>query len=370
MRAFPTPNVHIDEGSEPLVALLKSDDFHRRAGSEGQLPYRIDLLRPAGLRLGWTDAHLRRRSRRVVARLESLLVPFSQAIASRKVRAAAAATLAIFESEGHGLAAWRLALRRRRPPLVVVACWLSDLAVDGGRVRRTIYRSLYRAVDVVVVFSSNQVTTLRTHLDIDPSRVRVVRFGVDLDELASVQTSEGSSVVAVGRDLGRDWATLCSAAAGSGWEVDLVTRPSQLRGLDVPEEVTVRPTLPRASYLELLAGAGVVVVPSEVREYPTGQTVLLEAMALGKACVVSDSPAMREYVVDGETALVVDPHDPSALRAAVDRLLRDPRLRRAIGETARRTEAGHGGARTMWREVGEVIAELRAPAQGTAGQGR
>jgi glycosyltransferase involved in cell wall biosynthesis len=131
----------------------------------------------------------------------------------------------------------------------------------------------------------------------------------------------------------------------------MVTRPKQVEHLELPREVTLHGRLERQDYLALLGAAGVVVVPTEVREYPTGQTVLLEAMAMGKACVVSDTPAMREYVEHGVTALLVPPHDPLALRGAVDRLRADPALRQALGEAARSQELAAGGSATMWAEV-------------------
>lgn len=346
---------HCDEGTDPLVVVLKSDDFGRAQGPHGELPYRIDLLRSCGVRLGWTDAHLRSRMGSRVRRLEAVTVPFEQAWRTRSMRQDATATIAVFESEGHGLALWRRVTRRRRTSLVLVSCWLADLARRGGA-RRRLYQWLYArgAVDAVTVFSANQVATLSSLLGIDPARIHVVRFGVDLDALTGLAVTDEGRVVAAGRDLGRDWPTLLAAAAGSGWQVDLLTRPRQVDGMELPAEVQLRGRVPHTEYLDRLARASVVVVPTEVREYPTGQTVLLEAMALGKACVVTDTPAMREYVEDEVTGLLVPPHDPVELRGAVDRLLEDPSLRHRLGDTARRRELRHGGARAMWASIAAI----------------
>ena len=95
-----------------------------------------------------------------------------------------------------------------------------------------------------------------------------------------------------------------------------------------------------------------------MREYPTGQTVLLEAMALAKACVVTDTPAMREYAEHDVTALLVPPHDPAALRDAIDRLVDDPDLRHRLGHAARAQVTAWGGAAAMWRGVGAVLDEV------------
>ena len=347
------PTAHGEHGNEHRLVLLNSVPFDRVRQASGMLPYRADLLACHGYELAWHDPG----NSRLAARLESVAVPFRQAWSTRRDRASARAVLAMFESEGHGLALTRVLTRNRRPPLVVVSCWLADLAVHSSR-RRAIYRRLYRAVDGVVVFSENQVETLSRLLGIAPERIHFVRFGVDLDALANVTTSEDRAVVAVGRDRARDWRTLAAAVPGADWAIDVVTRPEQLAGIDLPPNVRPSPLLPREAYLRLLADAAVVVVPTDVREYPTGQSVLLEAMALGKACVVTDTPAMREYAIDGETAILVPPHDHHALRRAIDGLLGDDARRARIARQAASRERAHGGARAMWAAVAGVIDDV------------
>ncbi|CAN5651983.1 glycosyltransferase family 4 protein [soil metagenome] len=323
------------------------------------LPYRIDLLEDHGLSLRWIEDGPGGKLRSALRRIERVGAPVAQAWQSTAQRKGAFAVLAMFESEAHGLALARtLVPGRRRAPLVVIACWLADLVV-ASPARRRAYRVLYRQVDAIVVFSENQRATLSTLLGYPAERIHVIRFGVDLDELRGRPTTDGTAVVAIGRDLGRDWHTLAEAATGTGWDVELVTRPQQVADVDLPSEVRLSSPLDRAAYLDLLAGSGVVVIPTEVREYPTGQTVLLEAMALGKACVVTSTPAMREYVEDGVTALLVEPHDPAALQSAVEELRSDPALRARLGRQAAVSEQAKGGAAAMWAQVAQVLEQLR-----------
>jgi glycosyltransferase involved in cell wall biosynthesis len=60
-----------------------------------------------------------------------------------------------------------------------------------------------------------------------------------------------------------------------------------------------------------------------------------EAMAHGKPVVASAVGGLRDLVADGETGLLVPPHDVEALRAALERLLADGDLRRDLGDAAR-----------------------------------
>ncbi|HSF87485.1 MAG TPA: glycosyltransferase [Acidimicrobiia bacterium] len=88
----------------------------------------------------------------------------------------------------------------------------------------------------------------------------------------------------------------------------------------------------RSDVPDLLAAADLFVFPS-VYEGLGG--ALIEALALGLPAVVSDLPALREVVVDGENAIVVPPADPGALASAIVTLLRDPLMRRQFGEKSR-----------------------------------
>ena len=76
-----------------------------------------------------------------------------------------------------------------------------------------------------------------------------------------------------------------------------------------------------------------VYVQASVRE--TFGLALAEAMAAGLPVVATRTDGTSELVVDGRTGLVVPPRDAHTLAAAVDRLLRDAELSRALGAAAR-----------------------------------
>lgn len=63
---------------------------------------------------------------------------------------------------------------------------------------------------------------------------------------------------------------------------------------------------------------------------------LAEAAASGRALLASDVPGCREVVRDGESGLLVPPHDPAALAGAIERLALDGDLRRRLAAGARR----------------------------------
>jgi glycosyltransferase involved in cell wall biosynthesis len=81
----------------------------------------------------------------------------------------------------------------------------------------------------------------------------------------------------------------------------------------------------------------VVVAPSLWQE-PFG-LVAVEAMAAGKPVIASRTGGLADIVRDGESGLLVPPGDAPALAAALERLLDDIALRRAMGARARQIAA-------------------------------
>jgi len=63
--------------------------------------------------------------------------------------------------------------------------------------------------------------------------------------------------------------------------------------------------------------------------------VAAEAMACGKAVILSDNPGFRELLSDRGTGLLSKREDPQALASAVDLLLSDSHLRQTLGAAAR-----------------------------------
>ncbi len=64
--------------------------------------------------------------------------------------------------------------------------------------------------------------------------------------------------------------------------------------------------------------------------------VLVEASSQNLPCVSTTVSGVPELIADGENGLLVPPDDPSALAAALGRLIRDPALRRRLGLAAER----------------------------------
>ncbi len=197
-----------------------------------------------------------------------------------------------------------------------------------------------RRIDRVVVHSSNQVAAVVDRLGFRPEQVVVVPYGVDAAFWAggSAGAEEDGLVVSAGREH-RDYRTLVEALpagvrlsiADHSLYTPHATRRDPLQWPDRVERVGVDPRGLR----DLYRRASVVAVPVMRSTMPAGITTLLEAMAMGKAVVVTETPELAGVVADGRTGLTVPAGDTAAMRSALEVLLDSPELRRRLGKRAR-----------------------------------
>jgi glycosyltransferase involved in cell wall biosynthesis len=73
----------------------------------------------------------------------------------------------------------------------------------------------------------------------------------------------------------------------------------------------------------------------------------MEMMACGGAVIVGRVTGYDEYIVDGENALVVEPNDVPAARAAVQKLIFDHELRNRLIENGKKTAAAWSWDKSM-----------------------
>jgi len=90
---------------------------------------------------------------------------------------------------------------------------------------------------------------------------------------------------------------------------------------------------PDTDKADLLEACDVLILPSQVESFGV---VFLEAWSKGKPVIGARIPAVEEMIRPEEDGLLVPYGDPQALSQAVVRLLKDPELRKAMGEKGRR----------------------------------
>jgi glycosyltransferase involved in cell wall biosynthesis len=236
--------------------------------------------------------------------------------------------------------------------------------LDGVR-RRLVARSL-RSVDILVCFAEAQRQRLLELTGADPSTVRTVPPGVDERFYApSGPPPPDGHVLAVGRDLARDYRTFCAAVAELDAQVVLVASRRNLVDIEVPGNVRCAIDIGPQDLRELYRGARCVVVPTKRDEYPfgadcSGHTVVFDAFASGRPVVATRRATLDEYVVDGVTGLLVEPEAVEPLRLGIHRLLEDDERSSRIGAAGRAAVEREHTSRLFAQRVAGLIADVRS----------
>jgi glycosyltransferase involved in cell wall biosynthesis len=96
---------------------------------------------------------------------------------------------------------------------------------------------------------------------------------------------------------------------------------------------------------------------------PKAQRVIpnkvFQALACGTPVITADSPAARELLVDGESALLVPPGDARALAGAIRRLAHDPTLARRLADGGQAVYRAHASEAILGARWHGLLESLR-----------
>ena len=266
---------------------------------------------------------------------------------------------------------WRLAqeLQRRRDDYDAIVTWGERLSLALAAVQRFVrdkkphiammyqfakpniqvpFRLFGSSLHAVVTWTSVQRRYLIEHLGFPSHRVYLVRHYVD-QLFYSPRCVEEDMICAVGAEM-RDYPTLIEALRGTELRchiaADHARIPHRFRAVadrrvsvsafPIPRDADVttgRLTLPELR--DLYARSRFVAVPLVPSDSDNGVTVILEAMAMGKAVICSRTRGQVDVIQDGVTGIYVPIGDPAALRSAMLSLWNDPARARAMGSRAR-----------------------------------
>lgn len=264
------------------------------------------------------------------------------------------------ETTGLGLAAL-FKLWPKRPRLIMIGHLLSP--PKKQRVIRAL--RLHKTVDCLIVHSSAQQQVAVSRLGFDAQNVALIPYQADEHFWKVSSQSLRNQICSVGLEY-RDYETLIRAmdgldadlviAAASHWSKHIVT-------FDTPPRVYVQ-AFDYEGLRALYSESRCVVIPLKDVDNQAGITVILEAMAMGKAVVVSHTRGQEDVVRDrrrmsrtevsrvcqpdwaarlganndgdyGHTGIYVAPGDPTELRRAIAFLLSHPTVADDMGRNGR-----------------------------------
>jgi glycosyltransferase involved in cell wall biosynthesis len=231
----------------------------------------------------------------------------------------------------------------------------------AARVLQRIDRAAFRAADLVVADTEANAQLFR---ELGARRVEAVFVGAEERVFTEGwQQPEAFDCLFVGKLIPLHGLETILEAARRAPELKFrLVGSGQLEGLlqDCPANVERRAWVD----YELLpaelhrSGCALGIFGTSAKAQRVIPNKVFQALACGTPVVTSDTPAVRELLADGDSALLVPPGDPDALVAALRKLAADPELTRRIaagGGTAYRERASEAILGARWRTLVEEL---------------
>jgi glycosyltransferase involved in cell wall biosynthesis len=247
-------------------------------------------------------------------------------------------------------------LRPRRPtPILVRSHGYQKLDLpgwnqDGARFQLALERYSVRHADFVLAASIERVSHYQAIFDVEPLKVGALPYGISMPGPPSFDAPVGQdakvvTVLYIGRVELRKGCDVLFEALG----IAHGRRPS-IRAVFIGpiaedmmhafaaflEETAswtqYQGTVPQEQITACLREGDMIVLPSRFETLPR---VLIEALAAGVPQVATPVNGIPEIVDDGVTGILVEPDNPEALAAAIERLSASPELRSMMAQRSR-----------------------------------
>lgn len=177
-------------------------------------------------------------------------------------------------------------------------------------------------------------------------------------EQTDVIADRSFRVLSAGRS-GRDYPTLARAIAHENMDVTVICdNVEALGGIKDSSNLHILRDCYDAAYFNELRRCDVVVVPMAVEDISAGQMVVIQAMAYGKPVIVTRTPTIRDYVVEGKEVLMIRLGDADELRNALIRLRLDRGLYSSLRQNARIAYIQRHSQPVFTRNLVEAVADL------------
>jgi glycosyltransferase involved in cell wall biosynthesis len=311
-------------------------DAEIRQGKRPRLEY-IELCRRLGLT--YVDYNPERlHSHKMVRRIEEKLrldLYWARQLA-RKIKAEKYdVVLSMSERIGIPLA---YMLDRRVKHLVVLHHPLSPAKLQLIKALRTPNRW-----DLLLPLSHAEANFMQQTFQLKPDQVQVLPAVIDTEfyrpRPKSVTENDQDYILSLGLS-NRDYPTLiralrerphitCQISATSAW----VEHKAGYENEIIPDNVKIMNYDHPNIICDAYARSRFVVIPIRhpISQWSAGSVSVLQPQAMGKPVIATRTPGLADYVLDGETGLLVEPNNPAAMAEAIEYLWNNPEKAALMG---------------------------------------
>jgi glycosyltransferase involved in cell wall biosynthesis len=219
----------------------------------------------------------------------------------------------------------------------------SLFTIPNSKINKYLYRFNLSKSNGTIVYSIFQKNSWSDIFKVSKNKFYYIPYSIDCSfyNLKSYNCKvDDPYILAVGRDMARDFSTLVEAMDGLNIKLKIVSLLYLFKGVNTNHHwLEILEYVSYEELFKLYRGALFVVIPLKKWGifYPSGIRVMLEAMAFGKTIIASRSPVLQEYADKEKGVFYVDPENKVALRDKILELCCDKNTFRDINHSAIKT---------------------------------
>jgi glycosyltransferase involved in cell wall biosynthesis len=221
--------------------------------------------------------------------------------------------------------------------------------------------------DQILPLSWAEANALQQAFHLGEDRIKPLHMAIDTEFYKS-HTGNGISsdqdfILSLGL-TNRDYPTLiralhtlpqvtCQISATSAWakhkagyEDEVIPDNVQIVSYDHPR--VIRDAYARSRFV-------VISMRSQISQWSAGSVSVLQPQAMSKPVIATRTPGLCDYVLDGETGILVEGGDQAAMAEAIEYLWQNPERAAAMGRRAREWVVSNFSLEKWLDEVGHLL---------------
>jgi len=261
------------------------------------------------------------------------------------------------ERAGIPLSAYHRFFSSRSPLVTMFQCWSpkQELVIKA--------LDLFRGMDKIIVHCASMQDNL-IRLGAPAAKVKLIKYSIDQDFFRPLTevNKRNDVIISIGESRSRNYAALFEAIRGlpitlkvAGFGHWYAREKRSSMPVSIPENVLLLNHLSHRELRNQYANANFVVIPLHDLVYSAGATASMEAGSMARAVVAFRSRGISDYIIHGETGILVEPGNTQEMREVIQFLMANPNEAKRLGENARQRILEELNLETYVRNIADLL---------------
>lgn len=215
------------------------------------------------------------------------------------------------------------ALKHKQLPHLAVSFTFTTLPTG---LQHKLMAKFFQQVDRFLLYSTMEKKLYADYFDLDESKFDMIHWAIKPPQISAIGEPlvKGNYICAVGSQ-GRDYKVLFKAMEKlKHIHLVVVVKPENIKGLSIPENVTVYTDIPLSDCNNIIHYSQFMVLPLQHDKMPCGHGSIVSAMFHQKAILITDAMTVKDYIKQDVTGRFFQHQNDLALSQEIAALWESP----------------------------------------------